>query len=154
MTSQRHHVTSNQNETHKQIPQVIPVKTFSERVDEAINAREGSLLKAELEILNLEDSFKDEHRFIASFGSVDAVDVVVLNVSGTTMATKRSTLQSIEGSVLAQQFDNSKWTAQGGNAQRAKDWTPDDVSTWVERICGIPDGVGGIFKENKITVHE
>merc|ERR1712194_112078 len=70
------------------------------------------------------------------------------------MSTKRSTLQSVEDSVLAQQYDNSKWTEQGDNVQRVEDWTPDDVSTWVENMRGIPDGVGEIFKENKITVHE
>ena len=51
--------------------------------------------------------------FITSFASGDAKDVVTLNVSGAMMATKRSTLQVAEDSVLAQQFDDSRWTAQG-----------------------------------------
>ena len=63
-------------------------------------------------MLHLKDSFTGKHKFIAFLASGNAKDVVVLNVSGTTMATKRLTLQAVEDSVLAQQFDDSKWTEQ------------------------------------------
>jgi hypothetical protein len=39
------------------------------------------------------------------------VVVVMLNDSGTVMVTKRSTLGTAEDSVLAHQFDDSKWTS-------------------------------------------
>lgn len=68
------------------------------------------------------------------------------------MATKRATLQIVEDSVLAQQFDNTKWTEQGNsNSPRVKEWTPDEVTNWVKNIEGIPDGVAGLFWENEIS---
>jgi hypothetical protein len=61
-------------------------------------------------MLQLEETFKDEQTFIDKFATGDAKDVIVLNVSGDIMVTTRSTLQTAEDSVLAQQFDDSKWT--------------------------------------------
>ena len=68
-------------------------------------------MRAELELSHLENSFKDEVTFIDEFSGGDSnKDVVTLNVSGTIMVTKRSTLCIADDSVLAQQFDDSKWT--------------------------------------------
>ena len=146
--------TSEENKIHPKTTQVELVTRFSEDINKAIDAKQKSLLQAELEIFHLEDSFKDEHNFIATFATGDANDVVTLNVSGIVMATKRSTLQTAEDSVLAQQFDDAKWTEQGCNTPRLKEWSPDDVSAWVQKLHGIPDDVVGIFKENEITGHE
>ena len=88
----------------------------------------------ESEMLQLEETFKDEQAFIDKFAMGDAKDVIVLNVSGDIMVTTWSTLQTAEDSVLAQQFDNSKWTEQGCNTQRVKEWMPDQVTTWVRDI--------------------
>ena len=67
------------------------------------------------------------------------------------MVTKRSTLCTADDSVLAQQFDDSKWTEQGCNAPRVKEWTSDEVSTWANNIEGVQDDVGSILKENGIN---
>jgi len=131
-----------------------PVKIFSDGVNEAINKKLESLLQAESEMLHLEDTFKDEKNFMETFAGGDKKDVIVLNVSGTMMVTKRSTLCAAEDSVLAQQFDDSKWTEQGCNTPRVKEWSPDDVSAWVQTISGIPDDVAERFKENEITGRE
>mmetsp|Transcript_3038 Transcript_3038/g.5565 ORF Transcript_3038/g.5565 Transcript_3038/m.5565 type:complete len:593 (-) Transcript_3038:208-1986(-) len=146
--------TTKQKQTHHKIPQVKPVNIFSEGVNKAINAKQQSLLRAESEILHLEDSFKDEHHFIAAFASGHTKDVIVLNVSGTMMVTKRSTLQAAEDSALAQQFDDSKWTEQGRNAPRIKEWAPDDVFCWTKSIDDISDDVANVFVENEITGNE
>jgi len=143
--------TTKEEQTQLQIPQVKPVNKFSQEVNEAINAKQESLLHAESEILHLEDSFRDEHNFVATFASGEVKDIVALNVSGTMMITKRSTLCIAEDSVLAQQFDDSKWTEQGCSALRVKEWTPNNVSDWAENIEGIQEGVGSILKENEIT---
>jgi hypothetical protein len=87
---------------------------------------------------------------VSSFASGDTKDVVVLNVSGTVMATKRSTLQTAEGSVLASQFDDSRWTEQGFDTVRVKEWDTDNVNAWVQAIHGIPEEVSTILEENKI----
>ena len=78
----------------------------------------------------------------------------MLNVSGTMMATSRATLLLSEVSVLAQQFDNSKWTEQGSGSPRVKDWTPDDVTNWVKSVKGVPDDIATLFRENEIKGSE
>ena len=76
----------------------------------------------------------------------------MLNVSGTSMTTKRSTLRVFEESVLARQFDDTTWTDQNGC--KVKEWTPTEVYEWVGKIEGIPDTVAVLFKENDITGRE
>ena len=66
---------------------------FSEDVNKAINEKQACLPKAELKIRALEDSFKDEQKFIDTFARGDTKDVVALNVSGT------SSRKGIDGSI-------------------------------------------------------
>ena len=125
---------------------------FGKEIIEAINEKWATLHELEMDILSQEEMFKDEEQFIDSFASGDEKDLVTLDVSGTVMVTKRASLQVIEDSVLAQQFDDTKWTEQGnGNAPKVKEWTPDDVTNWVKQIEGVPDDVAGLFRENAIN---
>ena len=130
------------------------VNIFTDEINEAINDKWTSLNSLEDDVTALEQSFKDEELFIQSLSQSQASgeksDYVTLNVSGTTMVTKRATLMFAEDSVLAQQFDDTKWTEQG-NAQNVKEWTPDEVTNWVKRIEGIPDDIAGLFGENEIN---
>ena len=57
-------------------------------------------------------------------------------------------------SLLAQQFDDTKWTEQGYNTPRVKEWTPDEVYAWAKKIDGISDEVAIIFVENDIIGNE
>ena len=127
-----------------------PTTRFSEDINKAINTKRACLLQAESEMDHLEGSFKDEQTFIEEYASGDDKDVVVLNVSGTMMLTRRSTLCIAVDSVLAQQFDDSKWTQQNTSC-RVKEWTPEEVSVWARKIDGIQEDVGSILKENNIT---
>ncbi|KAL7531595.1 hypothetical protein ACHAWF_003845 [Thalassiosira exigua] len=138
---------------HEVLP-MEPVSIFSPSINEAINAKQESLLQAEMEMLQLEANAEDEKSFVATFASADSKDVVTLNVNGTMMTTKRSTLQAIEDSVLAQQFDDAKWTEQGGTNIRVKEWTADDVSAWVKNIAGVSDHVVDNFMEHEIKGDE
>ena len=131
-----------------------PVTKFTNEINNSINAKLVCLLRAESEMLQLEESFKDEQTFIMKFASGDTKDVVVLNVSGTVMVTKRSTLCTAKDSVLAQQFDDSKRTEQGCNAPRVNEWNPDQVSTWAKSVDGLPEDVSIILYENEITGRE
>jgi len=135
---------------------VAPVNRFSKEVNDAINEKWNTLHELEAEVLSLEESFKDAERFIQSFGSGDTNDIVVLNVSGTLMATSRATLMQCEDSVLAQQFDDTKWTDQGsGSASaRVKDWTPDDVTNWVKSVKDVPNDIATLFWENEVKGSE
>lgn len=136
--------------------EVAPVNKFSKEVNDAINNKLTTLNELELEVLSLEESFKDEEGFIESFGSGDTGNVIMLNVSGTMMATSRATLLLCEESVLAQQFDDTKWTEQGSAAaaSRVKDWTPEEVTNWVKGVKDIPDDVATLFQENEIKGSE
>ncbi|KAL7542399.1 hypothetical protein ACHAWF_007171, partial [Thalassiosira exigua] len=133
------------------IPKFEPAERFSQDINEAIDAKRESLLLAEAEMLQLEESLEDERNFISIFAGGDAKDVVTLNVSGTIMTTKRSTLCVAENSVLAQQFHDTKWTEQGCNASRIEEWTPDDVCDWARNISSLREDVGALLKESDIT---
>ena len=135
----------------KQKAKISQVVRFSEDINEAINTKIKSLAELESEIQNLEESFHDEQSFVISFTSGETKDVVVLNVNGTIMATKRSALCSVEESSLAQQFDDTKWTEQGLSTNRVKEWTPDEVCDWAKKVEGIQEDVGSVLKENNIT---
>jgi hypothetical protein len=104
---------STQKQAHGRGLKIEPVTRFSADINEAINAMQACLLQAEADMLTLEESFNYEQTYIEKYASGDAKDVIALNVSGTMMVTTRSTLCTIKDSVLAQQFDDSKWTEQG-----------------------------------------
>eukprot|EP00984_Skeletonema_dohrnii_P011322 scaffold4505_cov84-Skeletonema_dohrnii-CCMP3373.AAC.4 len=148
------HPRKKQPISYKSVEKVAAVDTFSKEVNDAINEKWTTLQELEAEVLSLEESFKDEEQFIESFGSGDTNNVVMLNVSGTMMATSRATLLLSEDSVLAQQFDNSKWTEQGSASPRVKDWTPDDVTNWVKSVKDVPDDIATLFWENEIKGSE
>jgi hypothetical protein len=69
------------------------------------------------------------------------------------IVTKRSTLPPAEYSVLAQQFDDSKWTEQV-SAPCVKKWTPDKVSTWSKSIEGLSEDFIIMLYEDEITGRE
>lgn len=142
----------------KQVKPIISsakhVTRFSADVNTAINAIQHCLSRAENEVVQLEDNFNDEEKFITSIAPDTANVLVSLNVSGATMITNRSTLCVAEDSVLAQQFDESKWTEQGSNVTRVKNWTPDEVNTWAKSIDGLAEDVSIKLYENEITGRE
>ena len=131
--------------------QRVPATRFTEDINNAINFKQVCLPQTELKVRTLENSFNEEEPFIDAFASGDAKDVITLNVRGTMMTTKRSTLRTFEQSVLAQQFDDSKWTEQGYTSLQVKRWSADDVCNWVNTIDGIEENVGSIFKKHAIT---
>lgn len=130
------------------------VTRFSADINTAINSKQYCLSRTESEIIQLEDSFNDEENFIMSFALDTTNDLISLNVSGATMTTRRSTLCVTEDSVLAQQFDASKWTEQGSNVTRVENWTPDEVNTWAKSIDGLAEDVSIKLYENEITGRE
>ena len=125
---------------------------FGKEIIEAINEKWSTLHELEMGVSSKEEIFKEEEQFIDSFADGDEKDLTTLDVSGTIMVTKRATLRVIEDSVLAQQFDDTKWTVQGnGKGPKVKEWTPDDVANWVKQIEGVPDDVASLFRENAIN---
>jgi flagellar motor switch/type III secretory pathway protein FliN len=145
---------SKRNQIKPATQTVNEVIRFTDDMNKAINAKQVCLLQAESKMLQLEESFMDEQTFVDMFATGDTKDVVVINVSGTVMTTKRCTLCAVDDSVLAQQFDDSKWTEQGCNSPRVKEWTPVEVSTWAKSINHLPIEVSVTLYENKITGEE
>lgn len=143
--------TANTTTTSESPKEHVPVTKFTADINNAINEKQTCLSQTELKVQSLEDRFNEEEAFINTFASGDPKDVITLNVHGTPMVTKRSTLLVIDDSVLAQQFDDSKWTEQGHISLRVKGWSADDVCNWVNNIEGIEEDVGSIFKQNSIT---
>ena len=131
--------------------QVEPVTRFSDEVNKAINKNNKLFLQYEAVMLEFEENFNDERTFIEKYASGDVKDVVALNVSGTMMITARSTMCAAEDSVLAQQFDDSKWTEQG---PRVEEWTPCVLRTWAKSIDGLHEDVSIMLHENEITGRE
>ncbi|KAL7531603.1 hypothetical protein ACHAWF_003839 [Thalassiosira exigua] len=127
---------------------------FTKDVNDALNAKLRAIKEAGEQITQLEARFEDEEKFVDSFATGETKDVVTLNVSGTIVATKRSTLMAFEESALARQFDDSRWTGQGRTRRRVRDWTPDDVSAWARNLDDVSDDVATLFSTNQITGNE
>ena len=70
------------------------------------------------------------------------------------MAISRAALLLCKDSVLAQQFDDSKWKEQGSTSPRVNDWAPDDVTNWVKSVKDVPDEIATLFWENEIKGSE
>ena len=126
------------------------IKKFSKGINIALNKKWETLDALNEEVTQLENSFKDEEHFIESFATGPAKDVIALNVSGTMIYTKRDTLMIIRESVLAQQFDDTKWTVPG-TFPPVKAWTANEVVEWVTKIEGIPDDCASLFENKEIN---
>eukprot|EP00984_Skeletonema_dohrnii_P011395 scaffold4540_cov67-Skeletonema_dohrnii-CCMP3373.AAC.4 len=120
-------------------------------ISDAIDNKWTALKDLDAEIISLENSFTDEEKFITSFVGGSTSDIVTLNVSGTVMATKRETLLVIDESMLAQQFDDTKWTEHGCKNMRVLEWTPEEVAKWVKKISNIQEDVSNLFQGNDIN---
>lgn len=109
-----HHHTNHHQYHHKlEGSPKAQVKQFTREVNKAINEKWEALRELEAELCSLEDNFDDEERFINTISSFEKKDIITLNVSGTIMTTTRATLLVTDDSVLARQFDDTKWTEQG-----------------------------------------
>ncbi|EJK56342.1 hypothetical protein THAOC_23795, partial [Thalassiosira oceanica] len=128
---------------------IKPTTSFTPQINRALNKKLESLREALGQVKRMEASLEEENAFVDTlFRSNDCNDLVKLNVSGTTMMTHRSTLRQVKDSVLASQFDDSKWTQQ---VTSVKTWTPAEVAGWMRDLEGVPDEVAGILEKNEIT---
>ena len=130
------------------------IDKFTDNINQGINTKWTSLQFVESKVLALEESFKTEEQLVCSLAGGSSKDIISLNVSGTRMTTMRDTLMVIEDSVLARQFDDTKWTDQGSSKRALKEWDPEDVSKWAKGIDGIPESVAESLEKNKITGRE
>ncbi|EJK77849.1 hypothetical protein THAOC_00289 [Thalassiosira oceanica] len=128
---------------------IEPATSFAPQINQALNKTVESLNEALGQVERMETSLEDENAFVDILvRGNDCNDLVKLNVSGTTMMTHRSTLLQVKDSVLASQFDDSKWTQQ---VTSVKTWTPAEVAGWVRNLEGVPDDAAEIFEKNEVT---
>mmetsp|Transcript_2860 Transcript_2860/g.5250 ORF Transcript_2860/g.5250 Transcript_2860/m.5250 type:complete len:346 (-) Transcript_2860:331-1368(-) len=147
--------TSN-TQSKNPVPQkqkVVEVNSFSKDINDAINGRWASLQEAEDELEHLEKSFKDERTFIKFFAKGQPQDVVTLNVCGTTMLTRLSTLHLCKESALSSKF-SSEYEKHQSNRKAIKEWNYEDVVAWLNKLDGIPDSVVKEFEDNQVTGRE
>ncbi len=137
-------------------PKIVPFDRFAKAVNNAMYEKLYLLDDLEAEVTFYEHKFVGEKRLIESLSMMKGSnkDIISLNVSGTVMTTTRATLRIIEESVLAQQFDDTKWTEQGHNNPRVNEWTYEEVATWVRSIKDVPDEVAQLFSDNEINGSE
>ena len=134
----------------------LPIDRFAKAVNDTMNGKWSLLRDLEKQIALDEESFVDEEGYIETLSVVKGSnkDIISLNVSGTIMTTTRATLRIIEDSVLAQQFDDTKWKEQGHKKLRVNEWTQEEVATWVRSIKDVPDEVAQLFSDNEIKGSE
>ena len=130
--------------------------SFASDINNALNDKLKTIQIAEKEICQLEGFFEQDKSFVDLFANenIEASDIIRLNVSGASMATKRSTLQACKDSILSAQFDDAKWTEQGLEGKQVEEWTSDEVTSWVKDIRNIPGSVADLFAENSIAGNE
>jgi len=115
----------------------------------ALEEEQKALLAAKNELVEQRLLFEEENNNLRFFLGDDE-DMVSLNVSGTIVTTKRSTLGLYKDSALAKQFDDPLWT-QKDKTTPAKQWSCEEVAKWVTAIEGMPDNVGATFVRNDVN---
>jgi len=127
----------------------LKITKFTPPINEAIQSRWQAMYNVDASQSNLEISFANEEEMIASFAAGENKDTVLLSLSGTDIAVKRSTLQFCEESTLARQFDDKIWKNQtGGKHTPIFKWTAKEVISWIDRNDDIDDEVVQRFREN------
>ncbi len=134
----------------------LRIDRFATAVNDTMNEKLRLLHDLEKVVALKEERFVGEERYIETLSMMKGSneDIISLNVSGTIMTTTRATLRIVEESVLAQQFDDTKWTEQGHNNPRVNEWTQEEVATWVRSIKDVPDEVAKLFSDNEINGSE
>ena len=100
-------------------------ETFHD-IKTALEEEQKALLTANNNIIEQRLLFEGENNDLEFFLGDDE-DIVLLNFSGTIMATKQSTLGMCKDSVLAKQFDDPLWVQQY-KASSVKKWSCEDVA--------------------------
>ena len=101
-------------------------QTFLEKEQQA-------LLSANAELNHQRPLFEEEGNHLQNFIYNEKQDILWLDVSGTFMETKRSTLGLCNDSVLAKQFDDPIWVQQDKTTSE-KYWSCEEVAKWVVAI--------------------
>ena len=100
-------------------------KGTSHNIQKALKEEQKALLAANDKLIEQRLLFEEENNDLRFFLGDDE-DMVSLNVSGTIMATNRSTLGLYKDSALAKQFDDPLWM-QKDKTTPAKQWSCEEL---------------------------
>eukprot|EP00957_Ditylum_brightwellii_P085075 6468596-Ditylum_brightwellii.AAC.1 len=93
-----------------------------------MSEEQEALTNAKKELQKVKDNMEKEEDFIKKMSFSSKKDIVYLNVRGTFMIVKRSTLRIIKDSKLERQFDDSAWTDQHPDKLSSKKWSYEEVT--------------------------
>ena len=141
-----------------------PKLVFSELPDDmqkSFEAEEETLLEAYSDFSSLRDAFDKEQEAVAVFCQSGHDDVVLLNVSGQSMAVKHSTLGQYPDSVLFKQFADPNWNGESPKTKKRKrkskgtksktlstrEWSKKQVVAWSKTIDGLSGDVSCYFDD-------
>ncbi|KAL7468142.1 hypothetical protein ACHAXS_008384 [Conticribra weissflogii] len=130
------------------------ITCFTSNVNEAMNNKLESLHEFEAELSSLEKGIDDEKTFTSFFSAGGTDDLINLNVSGSTMVVDRETLMLHDESILALKAAEPKKQQADEKTKPMKEWTPNEVVSWMKDLKSVPPSVVSVFKKNKISGHE
>ena len=119
-------------------------------IQKVLKKEQKALLGANDELNLQRHLYEEEKNDLKNFINGETEDIVWLDVSGTPMATKRSTLGLCKDSALAKQFDYPLWRQQD-KATSTKKWSCEEVAGWVTTIEGMPENVRPTIVGNNIN---
>uniref|UniRef100_A0A7S4V9B6 Potassium channel tetramerisation-type BTB domain-containing protein n=1 Tax=Ditylum brightwellii TaxID=49249 RepID=A0A7S4V9B6_9STRA len=118
----------------------------------AMSDKQKALDDAKQELQIVKTSWGKEKTFIESIVPTSKDDVINLNVRGTRITVRRSTLRIFKGSVLDRQFDDTAWSQRNTGKESINEWSNEQVVDWARDHIGIPDEIANFFLKTKLTV--
>ena len=106
------------------------------------------LLDADEELNFQRNLFEEDKNYLKHFINNETENIVWISVSGTLMATRRSTLRLWKVHVFTEQFGNPLWV-HNDNTTPVKQWNFEEFAKWVTAIEGMPDNLDATSAENK-----
>uniref|UniRef100_A0A7S4S2E5 TLDc domain-containing protein n=1 Tax=Ditylum brightwellii TaxID=49249 RepID=A0A7S4S2E5_9STRA len=107
---------------------------------------------AKEELQKIKTSWEEEKRFIEGIVPTSKDDLVNLNVRGTQMTVRRSTLRIFKGSALDRQFDDTVWYDQIAQNEPNNKTSNEEAVEKANKCTKIPDAIANLFEKNEINV--
>lgn len=134
------------------IPSPRPI--FTPSINTILNKKWATLAKIELDLVVLEECFEDEKRIISFMSTTNDEDVLLLNVSGTCLATAHQTLKVYPESTLVSKVANQNNGNKKTNTRPITEWNSEEVVAWLNRIDKLSSSVVKNFEDEEVTGRE
>mmetsp|Transcript_32127 Transcript_32127/g.46809 ORF Transcript_32127/g.46809 Transcript_32127/m.46809 type:complete len:559 (+) Transcript_32127:157-1833(+) len=115
-----------------------------------LSKKQEALDDAKEELQKVKTRWEEEKTFIESIVPTPKDDLINLNVRGTRMTVRRSTLRIFKGSVLDRQFDDTVWPMQQPGKESMYEWGNEEVVDWAKGHAAIPEEITDLLQKSKI----